>query len=165
MEMGFICTYLFGMTDAALCADWFCQEPPQRPEPGRAIYPNCCFDKVSGRLNTSRTRARIQSQHDHKHKEYKATLHEALIHSIATRPDSAHLPDGLRVTEGDLERLAALDGDYSADTMQDEETVKAAFKLLRNYKRLPYYHCRDGVGVLWDYDELRTRLDDLARKK
>ena len=149
MEMSYQVSPAIGhRVDFALNTTWLCPTP--------------CYQTAR---NSYLITGRIQQEQDTQYQEYKVKLQEALVQTIAERPDPAHLPDGLRVTEDDLERLAALDGDYSADNMQDEETVKAAFKLLRNYKRLPYYHCRDGVGVLWDYDELRTRLDNLARKK
>ena len=132
--------------DAFETTTWLCSEP--------------CFGTAR---NTPRIRERIYKQQDDKRDEYKANLHDALIHEIATRPDPAYLPDGLRVTEDDIARLVKCEGDYCSDTKPDEAVISAAFKLLRNHKRLPYYHCKDGVGEIWDYDELKARLDNLAR--
>ena len=147
MEMAVLASPAIGhRIDLALIGTWLCQEP--------------CFDKARHSRFTS---PRIYSGHNKKQADYKANLQEALITTIATRLDPAHLPEGLRVTADDLERVALLDGDFSVENLQDEATIQAAFKLLRNHKKLSYYHCKDGVGEFWDYEELKTRLDNLAR--
>ncbi len=125
---------------------WLCSDP--------------CFGTAR---NTPRIRERIYNMHDAKCREYCANLQDALTHELGTRPDAAHLPEGLRVTEDEIERLACCNGDYCAEKMQDEAIIQAAFKLLRNHKRLPYYHSKNGVGELWDYSELCTRLESLTR--
>ena len=134
------------IVDFALCATWLCPSP--------------CFDKVR---NSPRISGRIYSEHAAKQREYKANLQAALQETESNHLNLATLPNGLRLTESDIERLAALDGDYSLEKLQDRKTIEVAFRLLRNHKQLPYYHSANGKGEIWDYEELRTRLENLAR--
>lgn len=133
------------VVDFALSVTWLCPDP--------------CYDKAR---YSELIRTRIYAEHDAKERQNKANLQAALKETESAQVYLATLPDGLRVTESDIERVRYLDGDYSVENLQDEETVRAAFRLLRNYKRLPYYHATDTVRELWDFDELKTRLENLG---
>jgi hypothetical protein len=137
---------LGSQVDFALSVTWLCPDP--------------CFDKAR---NSPRISGRIYSGHDHKYDENKANLQAALRDAKANRPDPASQPDGLRVSGDDIERLDALDGDFSVENLQDEETLAAAFRLVRNHQQLPYYHSANGTGEIWDFAELKTRLENLER--
>ena len=134
--------------DLALIGTWLCASP--------------CFEKAR---NSELISKRIYQQHDDWQSGYNAHLQTALIQTIAERPDQDHLPEGLRCTEDDVERLAACEGNFSVENLQDEETLNAAFKMLRTHLQLPYYHCQNGVGEFWDFAELKTRLTNLAKSK
>ena len=147
MDMSFLASPAIGhRVDFALNTTWLCREP--------------CYKEAR---NSYLITQRIRQLQDRQYQENQANLEDALKETIATRPDPADLPDGLRVTEDDIELLASFEGDFSVETMQNERTIAAAFKLLRTYNQLPYYHCQNGVGVFWDYSELCTRLENLER--
>jgi hypothetical protein len=132
--------------DFALSVTWLC--------------PGSCFDKAR---NSPRISGRIYATQSAKQREHKANLQAALSDAKTHPPDPASQPDGLRVTDDDIARLDALDGDFSVENLQDRETLAAAFRLVRNHKRLPYYHSADGKGEIWGYDELTIRLENLER--
>lgn len=135
---------LGSVVDLALSVDWFCPQP--------------CFEKAR---NTPRIRERIYAGHDRRERDNRANLQAALDETESHHLYLATLPDGLRTSESDIARVSALQGDYTARTLQDPDTIRAAFRLLRNHKRLPYYHSANGKGELWDYDELHARLANL----
>ena len=128
--------------DFALSVSWLCPEP--------------CFEKAR---HSPTIRARIYAEHDRVERANRANLEDALRADEATLLYLGTLPDGLRVLERDLDRVAALQGDYSAENLQDPETVHACFKLLRNERRLPFFHPKE--LALWDYEDLRVRFHAL----
>ena len=134
--------------DFALSVTWLCPQP--------------CFEKARHSKTIS---PRIYAEHDARERENKANLSFALKQPESTYLHLATLPDGLKVTERDIERVAHLDGDYRAENLQDEQTIRAAFNLLRNYKYLPYCHIDEAAGVvqIWNYSELLERLTNLER--
>ena len=110
-------------------------------------------------------RKRIYSLHDAREAGHQADLTTALQATKAEQVHHATLPEGLRVSEEDYARLHALDGDYSATALADRDTLRAAFRLLRNHRRLPYFHRAGEKAEVWDYSELTTRLRNLEGVK
>ncbi len=131
--------------DFALSVSWLCPEP--------------CFEKAR---HSPTIRPRIYAEHDRIERANRAHLERALQADEATHLHLGTLPDGLRISEPDLDRVAALQGDYSAQNLQDPETIHACFRLLRNERRLPFFHPEE--RSLWDYDHLRERLQALEVK-
>ena len=133
---------LGAQVDFALSVSWLCPDP--------------CFEKAR---HSPTIRARIYAEHDRIERANRADLEKALQTDESTILHLGTLPDGLRVSEPDMDRVAGLKGDYSAQNLQDPETIHACFRLLRNERRLPFFHPEE--RSLWDYDHLRERLQAL----
>jgi hypothetical protein len=119
------------------------------------LCPDTCFDEarrsplISGRIYRAQAYQRKQNR-------------EHLADALKDTAQLATLPDGLRVTEEELDRLKSLP-DFHAASLQDDADLEAAFRVLRNHTRHAYYHSADGRAEIWDYAELHERLGNLER--